>query len=145
MATDLGKVGIVMKGTWSSSATYEVLDAVSYDTGLYIAKQSVPANTLPTNTTYWQAAIDASSFLTVLVKKTEIEVTTNASGIALLNMATANKSIVNLYVKSSATIHYIALLDVYQGTNYAVKAINGGDMTPVASQTLTIVVYYYDL
>lgn len=53
-ATDLGKVGIVMKGTWSSSAAYEVLDAVSYNSGLYIAKQAVPANTLPTNTTYWQ-------------------------------------------------------------------------------------------
>ena len=58
MATDLGKVGIVMKGTWSSSATYEVLDAVSYNNGLYIAKQAVPANTLPTNTTYWQVAVD---------------------------------------------------------------------------------------
>ena len=59
MATDLGKVGIVMKGAWSSSATYEVLDAVSYNDGLYIAKQAVPANTLPTNATYWQVAVDA--------------------------------------------------------------------------------------
>lgn len=57
MATDLGKVGIVMKGTWSSSATYEVLDAVSYNGSLYIAKQAVPANTTPTNTTYWQTAL----------------------------------------------------------------------------------------
>lgn len=56
MATLVGKVGIVMKGNWSSSATYEVLDAVSYAGGLYIAKQSVPANTAPTNTTYWQPA-----------------------------------------------------------------------------------------
>ena len=57
MATDIGKVGIVMKGTWSSSATYEVLDAVSYNGGFYITKQAVPANTEPTNTTYWQAAL----------------------------------------------------------------------------------------
>ena len=55
-ATDLGKVGMVMKGTWSSSATYEILDAVTYNGSLYIAKQAVPANTLPTNTTYWQLA-----------------------------------------------------------------------------------------
>ena len=60
MATDLGKVAIVAKGTWSSSATYEVLDAVSYNNGLYLAKQDVPANTAPTNTTYWQAAITDS-------------------------------------------------------------------------------------
>jgi len=57
MATDLGKVGMRMRGDWSSSATYEVLDAVSYNGGLYIAKQAVPANTAPTNTTYWQAAV----------------------------------------------------------------------------------------
>lgn len=57
MATDLGKVGMVMKGGWNNSATYEVLDAVSYNNGLYIAKQAVPANTVPTNTTYWQAAL----------------------------------------------------------------------------------------
>lgn len=55
---DLGKVGIVMKGNWSSSATYENLDAVSYSGALYIAKQNVPANTLPTNTTYWQNALN---------------------------------------------------------------------------------------
>lgn len=56
MATDLGKVAMRMRGSWSSSATYEVLDAVTYSNGLYIAKQAVPANTAPTNTTYWQAA-----------------------------------------------------------------------------------------
>lgn len=57
MATDLGKVGIRMRGNWSNSATYEVLDAVTYNNALYIAKYSVPAGTLPTNTTYWQIAV----------------------------------------------------------------------------------------
>ena len=57
MATDLGKVGMRMRGDWNSSTAYEVLDAVSYNGGLYIAKQAVPANTLPTNTTYWQVGI----------------------------------------------------------------------------------------
>lgn len=57
MATDLGKVGMVTKGTWSSSATYEVLDVVYYNSETYIAKQAVPANTAPTNTTYWQPAL----------------------------------------------------------------------------------------
>ena len=61
MAPDLGKVGIRMRGDWSSSATYEVLDAVSYNGALYIAKQAVPENTLPTNATYWQAALTASA------------------------------------------------------------------------------------
>lgn len=61
MATDLGKVGMVTKGTWNSASTYEVLDVVSYNNGVYIAKQAVPANTLPTNTTYWQEALNAVS------------------------------------------------------------------------------------
>ena len=63
MATDLGKVGMVMKGDWSSSATYETLDVVSYSGSLYVAKQNVPANTLPTNTTYWQAAVSVSALM----------------------------------------------------------------------------------
>ena len=60
MATDLGKVGMRMRGDWSSSATYEVLDAVQYNNGTYIAKQAVPANTAPTNTTYWQSAVNSA-------------------------------------------------------------------------------------
>lgn len=57
MATDLGKVGMVMKGAYNSANTYEVLDSVSYQGGLYIAKREVPAGTAPTNTTYWQDAV----------------------------------------------------------------------------------------
>ena len=37
MATLIGNVGIVMKGDWSSSATYDPLNAVSYAGGIYIA------------------------------------------------------------------------------------------------------------
>lgn len=61
MATLVGKVGIVAKGNWSNSATYEALDCVSYSGGIYIAKQAVPAGTLPTNTTYWQAGLEIKS------------------------------------------------------------------------------------
>ena len=68
MATDLGKVGMRMRGDWDSSTAYEVLDAVSYLGSLYIAKENVPENTTPTNTTYWQQALDAG------YPKTAIEV-----------------------------------------------------------------------
>lgn len=57
MATDLGKVGIVMRGDWSNSSAYDVLDTVKYNNGTYIAKQNVPAGTDPTNSTYWQLAV----------------------------------------------------------------------------------------
>lgn len=59
MATLVGKVGMVAKGDWSSGSTYEVMDVVTYSGGTYIAKQAVPAGTLPTNTTYWQVGIGA--------------------------------------------------------------------------------------
>lgn len=62
---DLGKVGIVAKGTWNNSSTYEALDVVAYNGGTYIAKQNVPANTLPTNTTYWQVGL-ANTYASVL-------------------------------------------------------------------------------
>lgn len=60
---DIGKVGMVMKGAYNSANTYEVLDAVSYQGGTYIAKQAVPANTDPTNTTYWQPAVNGSELV----------------------------------------------------------------------------------
>ena len=59
--TDIGRAGIVMKGDYNSASTYETLDAVSYQNGLYIAKQNVPAGTVPTNTTYWQKAVSEST------------------------------------------------------------------------------------
>ena len=89
-ATDLGKVGIVMKGNYNSANTYEVLDAVSYNNGLYIAKQAVPANTLPTNTTYWQAAITPQLVL--------VEDTTG-------DTINVEKNITNSYVNSNRFIY----------------------------------------
>lgn len=58
MATLIGNVGMVMRGDWNQANTYELLNAVTYQNGLYIAKKAVPANTLPTNTEYWQLAVD---------------------------------------------------------------------------------------
>ena len=78
MATDLGKVGMRARGSWNSSTTYEVLDVVSYNNSLYIAKQAVPANTAPTNTTYWQVAFSASNIENPVVLES-IAVTTDAT------------------------------------------------------------------
>ena len=77
MATLVGKVGIVMKGDWNNASTYETLDAVSYSNGLYIAKQDVPANTAPTNTTYWQVATDLSKVLVKGIFNSDAEVSGN--------------------------------------------------------------------
>lgn len=44
---------VIWRGLYSSSTTYAVRDAVSYDGNSFILKAAAPAGTLPTNTTYW--------------------------------------------------------------------------------------------
>jgi len=48
-----GRVLLMPKGDYDSTATYEMLDIVSYNGSSYIAKSTTTGN-LPTNTTYWQ-------------------------------------------------------------------------------------------
>lgn len=60
MSVLVGRVGLVVKGAWDSSVAYAAMDVVTYNNSTYIAKQAVPAGTLPTNTTYWELSLDAS-------------------------------------------------------------------------------------
>lgn len=116
MATDLGKVGIVTKGTWSSSATYEILDAVSYNGGLYIAKQAVPANTAPTNTTYWQEALKAP---------------VSATTINLANVDAAISG--SLYCRKQNDVVTLNLYDVKITENKTFSGVIPADYRPTSS------------
>lgn len=50
----IGKVRYVWKGTWSSTATYDILDRVQDADGyVYESIKAVPAGTALTNETYW--------------------------------------------------------------------------------------------
>ena len=89
--------------------------------------------------------VTSPSLLNGLIHSKEITVTTNASGLANINMDSRKVCIINMFIKSNTTVHYIALVDIYQINSYIVKALNGADLTPVANQSITIVVYYYDL
>ena len=55
-----GKVRMTPKGVHDSTIAYNILDLVSNEdhTMYYIAKQDVPANTLLTNTDYWDVVMD---------------------------------------------------------------------------------------
>lgn len=119
MATDIGKVGIVMKGDWSSSATYEVLDAVSYENGLYIAKYSVPAGTEPTNTTYWQKAITTPPAKTAI----NLDQTINPSPVTLAYTGASVTIPANCYYAFAVELRYganpplqVALAQIPEGT-----------------------------
>lgn len=77
MATLVGRVGLVIKGAWDSSVAYTSMDVVTYNNSTYIAKQAVPAGTLPTNTTYWELSLDAST-LTAKTAISTVETTNTA-------------------------------------------------------------------
>ena len=58
MSASAGKVLMIPKGDYDPTATYTMLDVVSYQGKSYVAKQTTTGNA-PTNTTYWQLMIDA--------------------------------------------------------------------------------------
>lgn len=58
MSTSAGRVLMIPKGDYDATATYTMLDVVSYQGKSYVAKQTTTGNA-PTNTTYWQLMIDA--------------------------------------------------------------------------------------
>lgn len=74
-----GRVLIMPKGAWNTTDTYSMLDLVSYNGSSYVAKQSVPANTLPTNTTYWQLSAYGGSAANLAGNFATLETTDYAS------------------------------------------------------------------
>lgn len=54
-----GKVRMTPKGTYDSTAAYEILDIVTNSSGTasYVAKKAVPAGTVLTNTEYWEVIV----------------------------------------------------------------------------------------
>lgn len=58
MSASAGKVLMIPKGEYDATATYTMLDVVSYQGKSYVAKQTTTGNA-PTDTTYWQLMIDA--------------------------------------------------------------------------------------
>lgn len=83
-----GKVRMTPKGIHDATATYDVLDVVSNTDGtaFYIAKKSVPANTVLTNTEYWNVVIDINGIADgIEAEVDEIRETVNDNGETLLN------------------------------------------------------------
>ena len=83
-----GKVRMTPKGIHDATATYDVLDVVSNTDGtaFYIAKKSVPANTVLTNMEYWNVVIDINGIADgIEAEVDEIRETVNDNGETLLN------------------------------------------------------------
>lgn len=91
-AQNLGRVGLVLKGTWSSTTQYEKLDVVAYDGNSWAAKRSnknVTPNT--TNTDDWQLmANNADVVSTVQGYKNDAEAAATSAAASALDAAKYN-------------------------------------------------------
>lgn len=82
MAVDAGKVAVNPRGVFSSSATYERLDVVTYQSNTYVALQTTQGN-LPTDTSSWAPWVkldNASMTVRGLVKVDGTSITADADG-----------------------------------------------------------------
>lgn len=126
MATDIGKVGMVVKGNYNSANSYETLDIVFYDNSSYIATQDVSAGIDPSNTSYWQKAlaspiINHGLFRIPLTANTYTQV--NASIIEGTLPINAQNTIFKIYAASNSTNFntrvYSETSDIYAWTDTA--------------------------
>ena len=93
MATqNLGRVGLVLRGTWSSSTDYAALDVVSHDGNSWAARRG-STNVEPTtgNSSYWQL-ISNNATLVSTVKGYKTEAMAAASS-AAASAASVNNNI----------------------------------------------------
>jgi len=133
MATDLGKVGMRARGNWNSSNTYEVLDAVSYNNGFYLAVQAVPANTVPTNTTYWQQCVaipaprmdNNSMAISLYANKTTEPFTITTSKFYRLRVNASGK--ISILTSDSSLLYTVYSAD--GGANTALIYLEAGEYT----------------
>ena len=104
---NLGRVGLVLKGDWSSSTAYVPLDVVSYDGNSWVAKRNntnVEPNTI--NTSDWQLiSNNASLVATVQGYKNDAEAAASA---AALSASAGEDAIANEANAFSATENYAA-------------------------------------
>lgn len=143
---NLGRVGLVLKGTWSSTTQYEKLDVVAYDGNSWAAKRSnknVTPNT--TNTDDWQLmANNADVVSTVQGYKNDAEAAATSAAASALDAAKYNlDALANEANNFDATAKYSAgeyvIYDdethkyLYRFTaNHAAGAWTGADAVKIA-------------
>ena len=83
MIYNLGKFIMQVRGSYSSSTTYNKLDVVYYNGGSYICKSNSTTNKVPTNTTYWQQMAAPGVATMTEEQKQEIITSLLASGVII--------------------------------------------------------------
>lgn len=85
--TNLGRVGMVLRGEYSPSTSYERLDVVYYQKGAYCARTAV-SGVAPTNSTYWQTIVSMNDvsedmYGSILAAQTATDNANTAAGSAV--------------------------------------------------------------
>lgn len=120
-----GRVLIIPKGAWNDTDTYSMLDLVSYNGSSYIAKTSVPANTLPTNASYWQLSAYGGSAANLAGNFAPLETTDYASQGYAVGDFLVNKD--NQFCKVTSIITIGDELILKPNDNYNIEADNVGE------------------
>lgn len=155
MATQiLGKVGMVLKGAYNGSTTYQKLDVVTYNGESYVAKSETIGN-LPTNTTYWQMLVKkperGTDYWTSLDQQqivTDVETDLQPTITNISNTANTAKSIADGANQALSYNNYSAMItafnalddDVYKvGQNVMIVTLNVPDLwiSEIASSSST--------
>lgn len=97
-----GRVLLMPRGDYDNTATYEMLDIVSYNGSSYIAKGTTTGN-LPTNTTYWQLSAYGGSAANMAGNFAPLETTEYASRAYSVGEIFVDKD--SQLVKATATIN----------------------------------------
>ena len=130
-----GRVLFIPKGEWNDTDTYSMLDLVSYNGSSYVAKTSVPANTLPTNTSYWQLSAYGGSAANLAGNFAPLEITDYASQGYAVGDFLVNKD--NKFCKVTSIITIGDELILKPNTNYNIEADNVGEEVQQLTQDTT--------
>lgn len=154
--------GLVPKGAYNAATDYAVGDSVDYNGSSYVMFSDAPANTLPTDTTYWQvlaekgdngqgvptggtagqvlAKIDATDYNTEWVAQTGGEGGGTSRNIASISTNTnAGAAATTDYVYLCSAALTLTLPTAVGNTNlYTVKRTGSGTVTIATTSAQTI-------
>lgn len=101
MSAIAGRVLLIPKGNYDSTATYTMLDMVVYNGSSYICKQEC-TGVVPTNTTYWM--LNASGSAVAYINDIGDVVITNVSNGQVLMYDSANQKWVNGTITTTTSL-----------------------------------------
>lgn len=128
----------IFDGDWDNTKVYEPLTIVNYNGGSYTSKQTVPAGTAPTNTTYWALTGNYNGQIANLQQQINTIENTELPAISS-NIQTLNSDVTN--IKKSLKKRYLIIGDSYSQNNAWQQYLNGLDSNLIIDDNIITVAY----